>query len=147
MEISLIQTRGRTLPPQVPLDFCEDFSVETDHGVFHIENGKEVVFEITTFGVRHWYCSGRISMNLTDGRSICGGAVRDKDGNRVDYPDSVLFEICRNVTKEEIEQDPIRWQGYEEGWQTNAFYRVSDIMSAIEVVKGRFPGYKFRVEK
>lgn len=51
------------------------------------------------------------------------------------------IELVRPVTFEEIEKDNLRWDGYEVGYDTNAFYSPEDVIAlAKEVCKARFLG-------
>lgn len=50
-------------------------------------------------------------------------------------------ELVRPITREEIEKDKSRWNGYEVGDYTNAFHSLEDIIAlAKEVCKTRFLG-------
>ena len=51
------------------------------------------------------------------------------------------IELVRPVTQKEIDEDKRRWEGYEPGWATNAFYSPEDVIAlAKEVCKARFLG-------
>lgn len=51
------------------------------------------------------------------------------------------IELVRPVTQKEIDEDKRRWEGYELGWATNAFYSPEDVIAlAKEVCKARFLG-------
>lgn len=51
------------------------------------------------------------------------------------------IELIRKLTQEEIDKDPIRWEGYDAGWDTNAFDTPQQVISlAKEVCKARFHG-------
>lgn len=53
-------------------------------------------------------------------------------------------EVLRPVTRGEIEYDPRRWEGYEEGFLTNAFSsREAALAMAIKIAMIRFPGWGF----
>ena len=145
MKIDFIQTSGRKFEKGIPLDWCEDFSVETEDGLFKCVNTHKVVLTMSTFGFDHYYLTASLSIQLRKGNCYRAGCVRDKDGNKVDYPQPLHLEICRPVTEAEIKADPDRWRGYHTGSLTNAFWRVEDIKEAIEEVKTWFPGYEFEI--
>lgn len=51
------------------------------------------------------------------------------------------IELNRELTQEEIDSDPTRWEGYEAGDSTNCFHSIAEIIElAKQVCKARFEG-------
>lgn len=94
---------------------------------------REARLSISTYGVAHYYGKLKININNTDinnsSRSISGFL-----GKGVAIPDeckSLDIELLRLVTEEDKSDDPRRWEDYDIGDKTNAFYLEEDIIELI----------------
>lgn len=153
------QDNGK-LPEFFDLEIGKDFRLETRpdlHAEIKIPRKIEIV--VTTFrgvaaGAVHYY-----STILADGIHVYS-LEKNKDGkvSKVSHYGYLCeeykklprekeavwssvyeIEVGRLVTQKEIDEDPIRWEGYYDGWFTNAFATKQEaIKQAQKIVKARF---------
>ena len=112
----------------------------------------QVKLDISSFrgisiGAIHYY--GKLKadgIKFVDGEGnghfgYLGESVRNWPKEKQDlYDSSYHIEIVRPVTQEEIDKDPMRWDGYCAGWETNGFESIEEIKKiAQKVFKARFP--------
>lgn len=152
-------------PDVFPEDYGMDFHLDSNPELYtkklmYGSDKRRCIIEITSFagicfGAVHYYAKIK-----ADGVHICRDDV-DKDGNKTtvyiggyickefkelprdkqaEYSSFYDIEITRPVTQDDIDSDKIRWEGYEVGYKTNAFYTKEDaIETAKRVAKARFP--------
>mgnify|MGYP003368058120 CR=1 FL=1 len=137
-------------PKIIPVDYGNDLILKTKPEIkVRIDNPRKVKIDITTFGVTHYYADiiadGVKLIEETDKGDVmhCGficeefSKIEKKNRGKYDY--KYRIEVLRLVTKEEIEKYPVRWQGYNEGDTTNAFYSEEEALEhALKIVKARF---------
>ena len=89
---------------------------------------------------------------ITDGRGSIGGYISagwsamPRDITRMIGGDYKI-EIIRELTQDEIDKDPVRWEGYEAGCTTNGFENFEQLLAlAVGIAKSRFPGWRVRIE-
>lgn len=80
---------------------------------------------------------------------IYANNFQNKQKEQRKYDSQYRIEVLRHVTKEEIEQYPVRWRGYEPGDTTNAFYTEKEAFEqAAKIAKARFgKGWVFDFEQ
>ena len=94
---------------------------------------RNLVLEITTFGVQHYYASINVAVNNIEidkpshmiGGYLGGVVIPDK------YQ-SLKIEMNRKVTLEEKNNFPNRWGDYDVDDFTNAFYNEEEIISVFK---------------
>lgn len=103
-------------------------------------------------GAKHFYASIKANgvhicrKNDEGGVVWCGGAIckeyKEMPKSQTDVASGLWsIDILREITQEDINNDPIRWEGYNVGDMTNAFNdEATCIEYAKEVVKHRFVG-------
>lgn len=133
------------LPDVIPVDYGLDLVLKTKPNcIVSTNNPRKVRIEISSYrglaaGAIHYYAAIK-----ADGITIHGGYICDEyaqicQKNRGKYDEVYTIEVMRKLTKEEIENDPIRWENYKPGDNTNAFYtKFEALKQAIEIVKLRF---------
>lgn len=158
-------------PEVIPLDFGLGLHLETKPNIYsqihyrYNENERTVRLCISSFrgmcgDAIHYY--GKLKADGVDiieeveengevKKHYIGGYICKEFSNlenKSNYEMIYEIELLRPVTKEDIEKDPNRWEGYEIGQKTNAFESIGEIVAvAKKVVKARFPGWKFEIEK
>lgn len=147
--VNLSMDRGN-YPDVIPVDFGNDLILKTKPEIkVRIDNPRKVKIDITTFGVTHYYADiiadgVDIIEESDEGCVIHGGYICKEyseicEKNRGKYDSQYRIEVLRQVTKEEIEQYPVRWEGYEPGDTTNAFYSEEEaFIQALKIAKARF---------
>lgn len=126
-------------PKIIPVDYGNDLVLKSHPEIkVKIRNPRTVKINITTFGVTHYYADiiadGVCFIEENEKGStmhlgyICNELSEIRKKNRGKYDSKYRIEVLRLVTKEEIENYPVRWQGYNEGDTTNA----------LKIVKARF---------
>lgn len=160
-------------PDVFPEDYGMDFHLDEHPDWFpkkRIRSDKKersCTISITSYS---GYCAGAIHYYATikaDGISICS-ISKDENGKehttshggylgkefeqlprekKAEYNGVYEIDVNRFVTKKEIEEDPKRWEHYEEGDKTNAFSTKKEAKdTALKVAKARFPkGWKIEV--
>lgn len=146
-------------PDVIPVDYGNDLTLKTEPGIIvRIMNPRKVKISISTFGYTHYYAditADGVSLIEETERGevrhcgyICEEFSKISKKNRGKYDSQYRIEVLRHVTKEEIEQYPVRWRGYEPGDTTNAFYTEKEAFEqAAKIAKARFgKGWVFDFE-
>lgn len=146
-------------PAFFKIDVGRNFHLETKPDYYcEINDFRNVKIEITSFrgvscGAQHYYAK-----IIADGIKIfsyekgTGGKVRKvyHGGYVCDEYSKLLknnplwdlfyeIEVCRPLTQQEIDEDPERWEYYDAGQLTNAFYTKEEaIKQAKDIIKARF---------
>lgn len=146
-----------------------DFKLKTRPELYaKVDNPRKVLIEISSFrGICGWavHYYARIK---ADGIIICDDVQTEKgiqtrylygylgeefnvlpEHQKDLYSPKYTIEVCRDVTAKDLEQNPIRWDGYHVGDKTNAFdTEYAAIRRAQSIVKARFSKFwQVSVEK
>ena len=96
---------------------------------------EDVIDENT--GKHHTYCIG----------GYIGKEFQERSDKHL-FDDWYQFELVREVTQEEIDKYPDRFEFYSAGDMVNCFYTKKDIIElAKKIVEVRFPGWNFKIEE
>lgn len=143
-------------PDVIPIDYGLDLKIKTRPDInVATDKPRKVKIDISTFrgvaaGAIHYYAeiiADGIKLLTKDSDGdvithigyICEEFTQICRNNRGKYKPSYKIEVMRELSREEIEQDPIRWKGYYPGYMTNAFNTRKDAMEqAIKIAKLRF---------
>lgn len=143
-------------PDVIPVDYGLDLVLKTkpEYIVKTANNPRKIKIDISTFrgisaGAIHYYArieaDGVIVIEecedgtVTHGGYICEEFAQIDRKNRGKYDSLYHIEVMRELTKEEIDNDPIRWEHYRPGQKTNAFYTKQEALNqAIKIAKLRF---------
>lgn len=151
-------------PDVFPIGFGADIKLKTKPEYkISVCEPRTAIIRITTYrGIcgwaSHYYASieaeGISFQEEKDGHIIThGGYICEEYSelckNLGYIPDSLYrIDIVRSLTQQDIDSDPIRWEGYYVGDKVNAFYKAQDaINTAMNVVKVRFPDWTVKIEK
>lgn len=147
--VSLSMDRGN-YPDVIPVDFGNDLILKTKPEIkLRIKNPRKVRIETSTYGVTHYYADiiadGVDLIEETEkGFVMHGGYICEEYSeickkNIGKYDPRYRIEVLRYLTKEEIEQYPARWIGYNPGDTTNAFYSEKEAFEqAVKIATARF---------
>lgn len=164
--------RGK-FPDVIPLDFGMDFKLETKPeyypkiSTYHKSGKRTVTLELDSYagycaGAIHWYGKLKadgidIAEDTIDERTgkphttIHGGYICEEYKNmetNAFYNSRYDFEILRELTQEDIDSDPHRWEFYRPGDMVNAFYTPKEVIEvAKKVVSARFPDWNFEIKE
>ena len=141
-----------------------DFSIP-NHPEFFLQESLNncVTIKITSFsgisiGAIHYYANiycqqPNICTKGEDGSVYILGGFICEEWNGMPKEITSLFggryhiEVNRPVTKEELENDPDRWYGYELGYNTPSFETKAEAISvAKKIAEYRFPGKKIKID-
>lgn len=143
------------LPDVIPVDYGLDLVLKTKPNyIVSTNNPRKVRIEISSYsgiaaGAIHYYAAieadGITISEVEEDRTIIhGGYICDEyvqicQKNIGKYDEVYKIEVMRKLTKEEIDDDPIRWEHYKPGDNTNAFYTKKEALEqAVEIAKLRF---------
>ncbi|MBQ8709363.1 MAG: hypothetical protein IJ550_02110 [Bacteroidaceae bacterium] len=147
-------------PQFFDINIGKDFKLETkpDYNA-EVREPRRVVIKISTYrgvssGAIHYYakieadgikiCSNVIERNGQIRKIYHGGYICDEYNNlprrqKAIWGSSYEIEVGRILTQEEINSAPLRWEYYEAGFLTNAFYSKREAVErAKEIVAARF---------
>lgn len=119
-----------------------------------LKDGKRVLlFRINSFkGVSwdaiHYYCTveSYVNYDITDKPGWSRGIFDFPEGFPEDSKD-MKFELVRELTQKEIDENPERWRSCEVGDKVIAFETKEEILKIIEKLKPAFgEGWSFRLE-
>lgn len=142
-------------PDVIPVDFGLDLVLKTKpEYTISANNPRKIRIQISTYrgisaGAIHYYACIKadgiiISEQKENKTTIHGGYICEEyakicQKNRGKYNSEYTIEVLRNLSKEEVEDDPIRWENYRPGDKTNAFYtKIEALEQAIKIAKLRF---------
>ena len=143
-----------------PNIFSNDYGMDLNIEGYFVEKKKnrKVAIEISSYrGICseavHYYAKIKAdgvyvcSMKMLNGekRKVVHGGYLGEEFEKLpkekkdSYNSIYEIEVVRKVTKEEIENNPDRWNGYREGWMTDAFESKEELIEiANRIVKARF---------
>lgn len=146
-------------PEIIPVDYGNDLVLKSHPEIkAKIRNPRTVKIDITTFGVTHYYADiiadGVDFIEETERGTtmhlgyVCDELFKIRKKDRGKYESKYRIVVLRLVTQDEIKQYPIRWEGYNAGDTTNAFYSKEEALEkAIRIVKARFgKGWVLKLE-
>ena len=136
-------------------NFGKDIQIPNHPEYFiHIKDNPIVKIELTSYrgtdpGAVHYYakiiadspsvCSMENNKIVVHRGCICDEFKKMPEEVRDMLSSSINIFVQRLVTQYDINKDPQRWNGYEVGWQTEAFYtKKSALVTAMKIVKYRF---------
>lgn len=142
-------------PDIIPVDYGLDLVLKTkpEYKV-KIRTPRKINIDISTYrgisaGAIHYYAQinadgiiiteEREDGTVTHGGYICEEFSQISRKQRGKYDGIYTIEVMRKLTQKEIEDDPIRWERYKPGDNTNAFYTKKEALEqAIQIAKLRF---------
>ena len=156
--------RGR-YPLIISKDLPSDFSIPNHPEYFLSEpHNPNVRIELTTFrgicgGAIHYYAQIKVSQPTIccigeNGRQFsCFGYIcKEFQDMPREIKDNIggMYDICvaRVLSQREIDSDPVRWNGYRKGYQTDAFPTSGEALRVAKIIAAyRFPGRPVEVEE
>lgn len=142
-------------PDVIPVDYGLDLVLTTkpEYKV-NIRQPRKRHIDVSTFrgisvGAIHYYAQinadGIIITKERDGETITYGGYICEEFSQIcrkqrgKYDKIYKIEVMRKLTQKEIDDDPIRWEHYKPGDNTNAFYTKKEALEqAVEIAKLRF---------
>ena len=148
---------GIGYPDIFPIDIGKDFIIPDKLNIkCKINNPRNVCIRITTFRGISWNAIHYYGTIIADGvnwideyGSYLGGYISKWfSENKNDlYESKYDIHLLRELTQEEIDKDPDRWNFYEAGDMVSSFNTIKEIEDlAIEVAKIRFPGWNIEFD-
>lgn len=150
-----------TLPDIIPVDFGVGVKFKDDEGTEYttlprdrysgIIQAKITSWRGISIGAIHYYAKIHLSdPNLSyieDGKkcqsSISGSFDKFKPNDAKSYQISVV----RELTSQEIFDDPERWECYRVGSETNCWESEEELIAVIKkIIRNRFKGWKYEIE-
>jgi len=148
------------LPEFFDINIGKDFHLETRPEYFcEIKQPRTIRIEITSYrgvacGAMHYYArliadgiyiysyekgsGGKVS-KVSHGGYVCEEFSKLPRDKKAIWSLCYEIEVMRILTQEEIDADPVRWEYYDAGYPTNAFYTKEEaIARAKEIIKARF---------
>lgn len=142
-------------PDVIPVDYGLDLVLKTKpEYIVEANQPRKIRIDITSYrgiscGAIHYYAQinadgVNIIEKCEDGNLIHAGYICEEyshicKNNRGKYEPCYRIDVMRKLTKEEIDDDPIRWEGYKPGYNTNAFYTEQEAFEqAVKIAKLRF---------
>jgi len=152
-------------PLVIPNEIPENFSI-SGHPEYFLGKpfSERVKIEISSYrgisiGAIHYYATISVSQPQICKRDengkvlVCGGYICEEWRNTPsELSDNIggrwVIEAMRHLTRKEIDDDPERWVGYDEGDTTSSFETKEEARDvALKIARFRFPDREIEIEE
>lgn len=150
-----------TLPDVIPVDFGVGLKFKDDEGIEYTTLPREryeatIHAKITSWrgismGAIHYYAKihlSDLSLSYVKHGKPCTSSISGYfDRHKPNDAKSCEIEVVRELTSQEMFDDPQRWDCYHVGDLTNCWESEEELIALVKkIIRNRFKGWKYEIE-